>query len=286
MSQIKWQLLTQVTTDNMLAQIRRHYWPAQYDEAVDRDRYYVSLCSASDLSLRKAAAGKATTLSTGTLSVLPPRLPVRIHMREGWDKSYVCVFHPAYFEEVTGLGEFWYDEELEAYSNIRTPAIVGVVKRIFQEVEHPGFASSLLVESAGNLALVELARYVREVRRRPQERLRSEGLAPWQLKRINGRIAASLELGSPGLQELAQLCRISEFHMMRNFKRSTGTTLHRYIELVRLENAKQMLAEDHLSIKYIALRLGFNSPAYFSTAFRRLSGMSPTEYREGQYISG
>jgi AraC family transcriptional regulator len=282
MSQIEWQLLTQVATASMLAQIRRHYWPAQYDEAVDRDRYYVSLCAASDLSVRKATAGKTTTLSNGTLSVLPPRLPVQIHMREGWYKSYICLFRPAYFEEVTGLGEFWYDEELETYSNIRIPAVVGAVKRIFQELEHPGFASSLLVESAGNLALVELARCVRARRGRPEQRLRGDGLAPWQLKRIDGRIAASLELGSPRLQELAQLCRISEFHLMRNFKKSTGQTLHRYIELLRLESAKQMLADDRLSVKYIALRLGFNSPAYFSTAFRRLSGMSPTEYRNGE----
>lgn len=285
MSQIKWQLVTQVGTEDMRAQIRRHYWPPQYDESVDRDRYYVSLCAASDLSLSKAATGKVTTLTTGTLSVLPPRLPVRIHMREGWDRSYICLFRPNYFEEVTGLGEFWYRQELEVYSNIRAPAVVGVVKRIFQELEHPGFASSLLVESAGALALVELARYVRQISRLPQQSSCSDGLAAWQLKHINGRIMASLELGPPRLQELAQLCRISEFHMMRKFKRSTGMTLHRCIERVRLDHAKQMLAEDYLSVKGIAHRLGFKSPAYFSTAFRRSTGMSPTEYRASASIS-
>ncbi len=278
MMQVEWQIVSQVATPKMSAQIRRHYWP-EFDQTVDRNHYYLSLCTIPHISLIKPATGETTPLNAGTLSVLPPRFPVRIHAREGWEKSFVCLFHPSFFDEVTGLSEFWHSGELHAYSNIASPNIIRLMKSIYRELEEPGFASNLLVESAGNLALIELARYMRAAMRRPEISVQRGGLAPWQIKRITERIAASLELGQPTLQELAQLCGISEFHMMRNFKMSTGTTIHKCIEAVRLENAKQLLAEEGLSIKDIAHRLGFTRSTYFSTAFRRLTGISPSDFR-------
>ena len=66
---------------------------------------------------------------------------------------------------------------------------------------------------------------------------------------------------------------------MRNFKISTGWSMHKYIARERLKDAKLLLGRDELSSMEIASRLGFRSPAYFATVFRRLAGMTPSDYR-------
>jgi AraC-like DNA-binding protein len=72
---------------------------------------------------------------------------------------------------------------------------------------------------------------------------------------------------------------MSQSHLMRTFKVSTGWQIHKYIAEERMKSAKLMLAEDQLNTKEISARLGFRSPAYFATAFLRMTGMTPTEYR-------
>jgi len=66
---------------------------------------------------------------------------------------------------------------------------------------------------------------------------------------------------------------------MRMFKVSTGQPLQRFIMFERLQTARRILAEDHLSIKEIAAKLGFCSTAHFSNAFRRAEALTPSDYR-------
>jgi AraC family transcriptional regulator len=138
----------------------------------------------------------------------------------------------------------------------------------------------VLVEGAANLVLVDLARYLRKARGEwTKDRSKRAGLASWQLRRIYERVETSLELGCPSLEELAAHCGIGQCHMMRGFKVSTGGTVHKHIEKVRLAAAKRMLIDGNCSTKDVASRLGFSSAAYFSAAFRRLMAMTPTEFR-------
>jgi len=129
------------------------------------------------------------------------------------------------------------------------------------------------------MILIEMARYGRRLGSPGRTGAAGQGLAPWQLRRINERLALALEQGYPGLDELAALCGISQSHLMRSFKIATGWPIHKFITEERLRAAKQMLAQGEINAKEIASRLGFRSPAYFATAFRRMTGKTPTEYR-------
>jgi len=99
------------------------------------------------------------------------------------------------------------------------------------------------------------------------------------LRRIEERIRASLEMGYPISSELADICGISQGHLARSFKASTGWQIHRYIAEERIKTAKAMLAQGQLSCEEVSARLGFKSPGYFSTAFRRMTGKTPSEFR-------
>ena len=47
---------------------------------------------------------------------------------------------------------------------------------------------------------------------------------------------------------------------------------------LKIDTAKQMIRENELNFTEIAETLGFNTPQYFTTVFRRISGMTPSEY--------
>jgi AraC-like DNA-binding protein len=91
---------------------------------------------------------------------------------------------------------------------------------------------------------------------------------------IDARYAEQLDVAS-----LARAACASEAHFSRRFARAFGTTPHRYLIGRRVERGKHLLAETDASILQIGLAVGFNSAASFSTAFKRVTGVSPRAYR-------
>jgi AraC family transcriptional regulator len=89
-------------------------------------------------------------------------------------------------------------------------------------------------------------------------------------------------LGQPiKLRELAALAAISARHFERAFRQSTGFSPHAYVMDRRLHRARGLLTNrPELPIEQIALQLGFSSSSHFSSAFRRQTRLTPTEFRK------
>ena len=72
-------------------------------------------------------------------------------------------------------------------------------------------------------------------------------------------------------------------YFRRSFKRHTALSPLQYLNGLRIERAKVLLRlESSLSVGEIAVRCGFSDPLYFSTAFKRHTGLSPLAYRKGE----
>jgi AraC family transcriptional regulator len=104
------------------------------------------------------------------------------------------------------------------------------------------------------------------------------GLASWQQKRVAAYIEENVADEIP-LATLAELARLSPYHFCRSFKRSFGIPPHRYHASRRIERAKQLLADQELSVTTIALDIGFSDTSTFTAAFHRLTGQTPSRYR-------
>ena len=63
------------------------------------------------------------------------------------------------------------------------------------------------------------------------------------------------------------------------FKNETGTTLVRYMQGVRIERARKLLEETHLSVKQIVSEVGASDTSHFMRDFRKAQGLSPKRYR-------
>jgi AraC family transcriptional regulator len=83
------------------------------------------------------------------------------------------------------------------------------------------------------------------------------------------------------IAELANLVDLTRFHFIRSFKQSVGVPPHQFIIQRRVERAKEMLTERGHSIADVALQTGFNSSIQLSRAFRRVVGVTPSEFRRG-----
>lgn len=82
------------------------------------------------------------------------------------------------------------------------------------------------------------------------------------------------------ISTIAQRLGVSESTLMHQFRKETGWSVAEYIAKARLANAAQLLKSTDWSISMISDMSGFRDAAYFSKVFRKLAGMSPSEYRK------
>lgn len=106
----------------------------------------------------------------------------------------------------------------------------------------------------------------------------SAGLSARRLQTVLG----TMREAEPDLSvnNLASLAGLSADHFCRAFRVSTGFTPHQMLTHSRIEKAKRRLREFDVSMTTIAMDLGFSSSAHFSSRFRQLTGLSPSEWRE------
>lgn len=79
---------------------------------------------------------------------------------------------------------------------------------------------------------------------------------------------------------LAHNAGVSEAYFRREFKTCFGISPIEYIRSVRIENAKIMLRSGLYQISEIATECGFDSISYFSSTFKKLCGVTPSQYAE------
>jgi AraC-like DNA-binding protein/ligand-binding sensor protein len=102
---------------------------------------------------------------------------------------------------------------------------------------------------------------------------------PPMIRRAKAYIAG--HYGDPvGLDEMARTMHVSTFYFCKMFKKSTGLTFTDYLGRVRVEKAKNLLLNPHLRVSEIAYTVGFQSLTHFNRVFRKLTGESPTDFRE------
>lgn len=83
------------------------------------------------------------------------------------------------------------------------------------------------------------------------------------------------------MDEVARKLAVSRRWLERHFKRVMGHPPHEELQRCRLERAKKLLLETDLDAARVGGVSGFGSASYFNTFFRRLTGMTPLQFREG-----
>ncbi|MGI6037783.1 MAG: helix-turn-helix transcriptional regulator [Limnochordia bacterium] len=83
------------------------------------------------------------------------------------------------------------------------------------------------------------------------------------------------------LEALAQQLGINKSYLSTLFKEETGMAFSQWVNRVRIERSKELLKETSRSITEIAFDVGYASHPYFTSTFRKYTGMTPQQYRLG-----
>ena len=86
------------------------------------------------------------------------------------------------------------------------------------------------------------------------------------------------------LEMLAQMFYVSPYYLCREFKKSTNSTIVRYINVTRIMNAQRKFMETSKNITDISRETGFSNLTHFNRVFKSVTGMSPSQYRR-QFVS-
>lgn len=87
------------------------------------------------------------------------------------------------------------------------------------------------------------------------------------------------------IQQVAGVINFSPTYFCRLFKKETGHSFVSYLTFVRIQRSVRLLRHTNYTIEQIAFDLGFNTSSYFSTIFKKVVGLSPSEYRATKEIS-
>lgn len=82
------------------------------------------------------------------------------------------------------------------------------------------------------------------------------------------------------VKDISEHVYLSTSYVCTLFKSETGQTLNQYITEFRMEKAKQLLADPRYKITDISSKIGYTDGNYFSKSFKKIVGLSPSEYRE------
>lgn len=85
---------------------------------------------------------------------------------------------------------------------------------------------------------------------------------------------------SINLSVLASKFNVSTTYITRLLKQETGLTFVEYLTQIRIKNAIMLMQNSEMSLLDISGSVGFKSQHYFSTVFKKVFGVAPTEYRQ------
>ena len=147
--------------------------------------------------------------------------------------------------------------------------VVALIDAIIRRMERDETTATLLASSgAAWHAMALLAADRRTISRQQSDPIEAT------IEHLRANIATRISLA-----DLAGMAGLSVSHYSALFRRATGYGALEYQTRHRMGAARGLLDTTDLPVASVAARVGFTDALYFSRQFRRIHGMSPTEYR-------
>ena len=81
------------------------------------------------------------------------------------------------------------------------------------------------------------------------------------------------------MQSAAQVMGYSEAYFCKLFKQCFHVNFSAYLNAYRVARARELLSNTRLNIREVSVACGYSDSNYFSRVFKRITGMTPSEYR-------
>lgn len=276
----------EMPTDSPVLALLGEKWTQNYGRNIDYLHFH------NHLEIGFCYSGKGTLtlededriFTGGMFSVIPKNFP---HTTNS-DGATLSSWEYLFIDADTFLAEFYHDNPIMADRMIRRvnrkvhfckvtemPEMVELIHQIMEIMRN---RRELYLEEAKGIVLallVEIARWNKV-----------EGEAEGKPVGNSSLISPALDYISEfpdqqiRIEELAQMCHISETHFRRSFSECMNMTPVEYINWVRIKTACDELKKTNDSIGDIAVRTGFTTLSTFNRNFQKVMGISPHKWRK------
>ncbi|MCX7708414.1 MAG: AraC family transcriptional regulator [Clostridia bacterium] len=148
-----------------------------------------------------------------------------------------------------------------------------IVSKLEKAYNSSGFGSDILKNVYLSELIVYLNRAYLDTR---DEEIESDIEYNEKISNVIRYINANLQ-EELSLEDLSAKFFISKYHLLREFKKNTGYTIHHYIQQKRLIMAR-MLLKDNIKVTEVSLRCGFGDYSNFIRSFKKEYGVSPKKF--------
>lgn len=234
--------------------------------------------------------GMSRPYSAGMLTVIPKNYPHTTISPPG-EKSY---WEYLFFDPETILNDIYPNRRMFAkkierlvnssgYSYLKgeKKEIVGIVRLIMDECRHRERYSGECIRGLLNSLLMLLARQGSEQDVLPEyepDAFRQQGgiyHISSALEYISKRYMENIKL-----ETLAECCNLSETHFRRLFVEYMNMTPVEYINLIRIQQACELMQKGPYSMEELAVKVGYTAMSTFNRNFRKIIGTSPYQYKK------
>jgi AraC family transcriptional regulator len=207
---------------------------------------------------------------------------------------------------ITHLGDEWRCQHLSAFDNLRfhiprsaldaftyetgqrkidrfdcahdriDPVVFHLAQALLPALDLPQPVSRLYFDHVALALYAHVTTQYGRMQRQPA--YQSGKLAAWQEKRAKEYMRSNLT-HSLSLEQIAQECGLSRAHFARNFKNNTGVSAHEWLQCLRIDQAKHLLADYNQTLAQVALGCGFADQSHFTRVFKNVVGMTPGMWR-------
>lgn len=241
------------------------------DHAHDVWEFYMQIGGES----RWDAENETYTLKAGDFFAVAPHVPHQMHERAKARHHFffAAIDLKAVFARHQALGALWENRSVAFFS--RAESLMTPFRQLVREV-------SLLSPQRETGIRLSLDYLVVEASRLCDSRTQSASLVLGHPAVARAKDLLERQPNRPWtLLDLSRTTGLSPSHLADRFSREIGLPPHRYLLQVRLERARELLRDCDISIRDLALELGFSSSQHFAAAFKRATGKTAGEYRRG-----
>ena len=100
------------------------------------------------------------------------------------------------------------------------------------------------------------------------------------MKKVLAYMDEEMDNAEQTIDEFAEQLKLSRTIYYRKLKSIVGLTPVDFIREIRIKRAVQLIDSDEYNFSQVAYMTGFNDPKYFSKCFKKVIGITPSEYKE------
>jgi len=82
------------------------------------------------------------------------------------------------------------------------------------------------------------------------------------------------------LENLSNIFSVSKYELCRKIKSFTGTNFSLYLNQIRINRSRKLIENSSMTLTEIAEYVGYSTAAHFSTTFKKITGISPNDYKK------